>query len=62
MTTNKEVKKSFWKEHPHLKKYYQKDKTEFNTDVRSAFADYVAKLKGENIISHDLYMTASLNS
>lgn len=56
MKTQKEVRVSFWENHPQFKKDYRKTKrqNDYYTDIRCCFVDYVDYLVKDGIISEKL--------
>jgi hypothetical protein len=56
MKTQKEVRASFWNDHPQFKNEYRKTYTQnqYCTDIRVTFCDYVDYLLKSGIISEKL--------
>ena len=56
MTTQKQVRESFWEDHPQFKSEYRsrKRQNDYKCDIRCAFVDYVDHLERDGQISEEL--------
>ena len=62
MTTQKEVRNSFWSSFPEFKSEYKSNKrqNEYKCDIRMTFIDYIDSLVRNNEISEDLAKRVTL--
>lgn len=62
ITTQKELRKRFWREHEHLVdvRFTTKFGHEFKVDVRVAFVDWIDHLQKSGVISEKLAQRATL--
>jgi len=62
MRTQKQVRRSFWENHPEFKQEYRSKKTQndYNCDIRCTFVDYVEYLRRSGEISEKLAYNVTL--
>lgn len=60
MTTQAQVRKAFWREHPQFKRFAGKTQNDYPTDVRVSFVDYVNYLACNGEISEALAKRVTL--
>jgi len=62
MKTFKEIRASFWENHPQFKEHYRKTYTQnqYCTDIRCAFVDYVDYLLKSEVIAEKLANNVTL--
>ena len=62
MTTQKQVRESFWNAFPQFKSEYKKTYTQnqYRTDIRCSFVDYVDMLAKDGVISEKLAQRVTL--
>lgn len=60
ITTQAQVRQSFWEAHPGFQRKGRKTQNEYPCDVRVSFVDYVENLKRDGIISEKLGQRATL--
>ena len=62
MTTQKQVRESFWNAFPQFKSEYKKSYTQnqYRTDIRCSFVDYVDMLAKDGVISEKLAQRVTL--
>ena len=62
MTTQKQVRESFWNAFPQFKSEYKKTYTQnqYHTDIRCSFVDYVDMLAKDGVISEKLAQRVTL--
>lgn len=58
ITTQKEIRRAFWDNHPNAKR--QKIRGDYVTDTRVAFVDYVDMLARDGVISEKLAQRVTL--
>lgn len=62
MTTQAQIRKSFWESFPQFKSHYRakKRQNDYNTDIRTTFVDYVDSLRRDGTISERLANNVTL--
>lgn len=60
ITTQKELRVEFWRQHPQFKRAHGKTQNDYPTDVRVAFCDFVEHMRREGQISDALAQRATL--
>lgn len=62
ITTQAEIRSSFWECFPQYQMFYKKSKkqNDYNTDIRCTFVDYVDMLRRDETISESLANRATL--
>lgn len=62
MKTIKQIRESFWNDHPEFRKHYRKTyrQNQYNATIRTAWCDYVDMLAHGGLISEKLAKRATL--